>query len=335
MENAANNFLVTASPHVKGKRSVQSIMLDVIIALIPTFIIAVITFGFRAVLVVLVTVGSAVISEWLYQKLMKQKTRINDLSAVITGLILAFSIPVGVPLWLPVVGSFFAIVLVKQIFGGIGQNFMNPAMAGRAFLLGAYALPMTTFIYGRELLTDGTVGPTPLTYLYANVVNGYAWNVPFSGTGQYWWQMFLHNPNSALGEVSALALIAGGIYLVIRKVISLRMPLFFIAALALTTWIFRGEALFTGQPLFELALGGAMLGAFFIITDYSTSPMSVLGQIIFAVGVGALTGIIRLWATFPEGLSYAVLLMNLLVPLIDKFIKPRVYGTQKVKKEAA
>ena len=330
MNVESTSFLVTASPHIRTKRSVQSIMLDVIIALIPTLIISIITFGYRAFLVVFISVFASVLSEWFYQKITKQKVRIFDLSAIITGIILAYSLPVGIPLWIPFVGSFFAIVLVKQIFGGIGQNFMNPAMAGRALLLAAYAGPMTAFLYGRQVNIDGIAGPTPLSSMQGHTMI-FSWYEPFMGSGQYWYQAFLHNPNGSLGEVSALALIIGGIYLIIRRVISWRMPVFFIATLAIFTWVFRNpDAFFSGQPLFELAFGGAMLGAFFIVTDYSSSPMSTLGQIIFAIGVGALTGIIRIWATFPEGLSYAIILMNLIVPLIDKVIKPRVYGTKNI-----
>ena len=319
--NPTSNYLITSKPHMRGKITTQRIMLDVIIALLPAILVAAINFGPRGTAVIAVAVISCVFFEWAYQKIMKKTVMINDFSAVITGILIAFGVPATVPMWTMVVASFFAIVIVKQLFGGIGQNFVNPALAARAFLLAAYPALVTIYDFG--LAPDAIVTATPLVEFAEN-------SLQTRGLSDIWSVLWgFGNTRGAIGEVSTILVIAGGIYLLVRKVINWRIPAFFIGTTAIMLLIFGREGLFTGQPQYEIFLGALMLAAFFMATDYSTSPMTAMGQVVFGVGCGAITAIIRLWGGFPEGVTYAILLMNLLVPLIDKLTMPRVYGATK------
>lgn len=333
------NLIVSHSPHIAGKDSLKSIMLQVIIAMLPALVAGCLVFGFRALVVTLICVVSCVVFEGLWQKVLKKPLTVSDLSAVVTGMLLAFNLPAGIPLWIPVIGSFFAIIIVKQFFGGIGHNFMNPALAARAFLLASWALAMTTWpapganlpLFGSADAVSSTIGTvdalttaTPLALYAAG-----AENLPSYLT------LFLGNTGGCIGETSALAILIGGIYLLSCGVIRLRVPVSFIATVAVGTWIFGGQnGFFTGDWLYQILSGGLMLGAFFMATDYATTPFTPKGQIIFGIGCGVITVVIRLWGGYPEGVSYSILLMNIVTPLIDKITAPRRYGTS-MKKEAA
>jgi len=306
---------------MRAKITTQRIMLDVIIALLPALLIAILNFGIHGASVIAVAVTSCVFFEWAYQKIMKKKSTVNDLSAVITGILIAFGVPATVPLWTMVAASFFAIIIVKQLFGGIGQNFVNPALAARAFLLAAYPALVTIYDFG--LPYDAVAGPTPL----AVFVEAELFTPTFGNIWDVLWGF--GNTRGAIGEVATILVILGGIYLLVRKVINWRIPVFFIGTTAIMLFIFGRHGLFTGQPQYEIFLGALMLAAFFMATDYSTSPMTAMGQVVFGIGCGVITAIIRLWGGFPEGVTYAILLMNLLVPLIDKLTMPRVYGVAK------
>lgn len=320
------NLIVSSSPHIRSPRSTKVIMLDVIIALMPALIAALIFFGFKALLVVAVSVVSCVVFEFAYRKLLKKPGGIGDLSAVVTGILLAFCMPPTAPWWLPIIGAFFAIVLVKQLFGGIGKNFLNPALAGRAFLLASYAVLMTNWQPARfQNVADASTFATPMASLSSGAL------APDSLLN-----MIVGNIGGCIGEVSAIALLLGGAYLVVRKVISLRIPVAYIGTVAVLTLIFsRGNnhILWMLQNLFS---GGLLLGAIFMATDYCTSPVTPKGQIIFGVGCGLLTVLIRYFGGYPEGVSYAILIMNLTVWLIDKNTAPRRFGVVgKSKKEGS
>jgi electron transport complex protein RnfD len=292
-------------------------MLDVLIALVPALVASVIFFGLRALLVTAIAVASCVVFEYVYRKLMKKPDTIGDLSAVVTGVLLAFCMPASSPWWLPIIGSFFAVVIVKQLFGGLGKNFLNPALAGRAFLLASYAVLMTNWTATNFQTVDAATYATPLATLHQGSLSA-------SSIGA----MFLGNVGGCIGEVSALALLLGGAYLVVRKVISLRIPLSYIGTVAVLTLIFsRGNAHFAWmcQNLFS---GGLMLGAIFMATDYCTSPVTPKGQIIYGIGCGLLTVLIRYFGSYPEGVSYAILIMNLTVWMIDKNTAPRRFGVK-------
>lgn len=322
-------LIVSHSPHISGKDSVSGIMLDVVIALLPALLAGCLVFGYRALLVALISVVSCVVFEGLWQKLLKKPVTVCDLSAVVTGLLLALNLPASIPLWMPIIGAFFAIIIVKQFFGGLGHNFMNPALAARAFLLASWALAMTTWPQPGSVIplfntADVVTTATPLA-LYADR----AQNLPSYLT------LFLGNIGGCIGETSTLAILLGGVYLLLRRVIRLRVPVTFIATAAVGFWIFGGhDGFFTGDWLYQILSGGLMLAAFFMATDYATTPFTPKGQIIFGLGCGIITVLIRLWGGYPEGASYAILLMNVVTPLIDKATAPRRYGTT-MKKEAA
>ena len=303
---------VSQNPHVRDKSSTTRIMLDVCIALMPACIFGVINFGIRALLVILVAVVSCVLFEFLYQKLMHKTVTIKDLSAVVTGLLLAMNLPSTIPLWMVVLGSFFAIVVVKQLFGGLGQNFMNPALAARCFLLISFAGRMTTFVY------DGVTGPTPLAVLKTDGVN--AVDVL---------SMFLGNISGVIGETSVVALLVGAIYLFIRKVITPLIPAVYIGVFAVFMLIFGGQGFDINFILAHICGGGLMLGALFMATDYVTSPVSTLGKIVYAAILGILTGLFRVFGNSAEGVSYAIIFTNLLVPIIEKFTVPKAFGVKK------
>lgn len=300
-------YYSSTSPHERASYSTSSIMRDVVFAMIPILIFSTLYFGYRALLITLISVASAVAAEWIWQKLTKQKITISDFSAVVTGMLLAFNLPASVPLWMPAVGSVFAIIVVKQIFGGIGQNFVNPALAGRCFLLVAWSTAMVTF------QVDGATVATPLAYLKSGDMEMLPSRL----------SCFLGVIPGSLGETSALLILLGGIYLIIRKVIDYIIPAAYIATVFVFSYILGGDG------LYEILTGGLMLGAFFMATDYTTSPMNKAGKWIMGIGCGILTVLIRFFGGYPEGVSFSILLMNLCVPLIDRFTMPRVFGTEK------
>ena len=317
-ENEVNRPFVTAMPHLRAKPGVSTVMRDVLIALSPAVLAAAVNFGLTGIAIMVVSVAFCVFFELIYQFLLKKRVAVTDLSAVVTGILLAFCLPPGLPLWIVVVGAFFAIVIIKQLFGGIGQNFLNPALAAWAFLVLAYPDQMRDFTFG--LPYDAITGPTPLAQVLTAAPTLYdTWGILWG----------LGTTRGAIGQSATILIILGGIYLLARKVITWHIPVSFIGSAALLIFIFSGDGLFAGFPHHEIFLGSIMLGAFFMATDYTTSPMTKRGQIIFGLGCGAVTAIIRIWGGFAEGVAYAILMMNLLVPIIDRFTKPRVYGTAK------
>ena len=320
-------LVVSHAPHINGSDTVPKIMLDVIIALMPALIAGVFVFGMRALIVALTCVISSAAAEYIWCRILKKPNSTGDLSAVVTGLILALNVPASLPLWMAVIGSVFAIIIVKQFFGGIGHNFMNPALGARAFLMASWALAMTRwYTPGTHLplfgVPDAVTSATPLAASSAD---------KFS-----YLTLFLGNHGGCIGETSALAILIGAAYLVIRRVIRLRVPLRFIGTVAVGTWIFGGNGgLFTGDPLYQILSGGLMLGACFMATDYTTSPTTPKGQIVFALGCGIITVLIRIWGGYPEGVSYSILLMNVATPLIERLTAPKRYGFIKEKEAAA
>lgn len=315
-------LVVSASPHLRSSATTTRIMLDVIIALMPALAASIAIFGPRVLAVTATTVITAVLSEFLARKAMKRYNTIGDLSAVVTGVILAFNLPVDIPLWMAAVGSVVAIVVVKQFFGGIGQNFANPAIAARIILLISFAKAMGSWTAPLSWRTDAVSTATPL----ANITAGNMEALP-SLT-----EMFIGLRGGCLGETCAAALILGGLYLIIRKVISPAIPLSFIGTVAVVMLI-AGKGDFE-YVAYQLMGGGLLLGAFFMATDYSTSPINTKGRIIFGIGCGLLTSLIRLFGSLPEGVSFAILIMNLLVPLIEMATTPKPFGTPKKEKTA-
>ncbi len=314
---------VSASPHVRSKDTVPGIMLDVIIALVPSLIASVVVFGFRSLLVTAVCVAASVIFEYVARRIMKRDTTIGDLSAIVTGMLLAFNLPVSIPLWMCIVGSFFAIVVIKQFFGGIGQNFVNPAIGGRIVMLVSFSSAMTNWTAPVDWKTglDAVSTATPLSVLKAGEVTD---ELPTLC------QMFLGVRGGCLGEVSAAAILIGALYLFARRVIKPTIPLCFVGTVAVVMLIAgKGDFEFVA---YQLLSGGLLLGAFFMATDYATSPITNSGKVIFAVGCGLLTSVIRLFANLPEGVSYSIIIMNILVPHIETLTKPRPFGVEKEKK---
>ena len=313
-------LIVSASPHLRTKDTTRRIMLDVIIALIPTLIASAFIFGPRALVVTCVTVGTCVISEYLCRKVMKRHNTIGDLSAIVTGIILAFNLPVSIPLWMAAVGSFFAIVVVKQFFGGIGQNFANPAITARIVLLISFGQAMGDWTAPLSWKTDAVSTATPLAIIGTENASELPSLV----------DMLFGVRGGTLGETCSLLLVAGGIYLIARKVISAKIPLAYIGTVAVIMFIAGGFDL--KFVAYQLMGGGLLLGAFFMATDYSTSPIKSNAKIVFGIGCGLLTCIIRLFAALPEGVSFAILIMNLLVPHIERIMAPKPFGTVKEKK---
>jgi electron transport complex protein RnfD len=332
--NTMPNLTVSATPHIRAKHSTQSIMRDVIIALLPAAVMGVVIFGIQAALVIVLSVASSVFFEAVYQKLAKKPSTIGDLSAVVTGLLLAMNLPATSPFWMPIVGSFVAIIIAKQVFGGIGFNFINPALAGRAFLMASYPnqmmdYPTTQFGVKGILAIDATSAATPLQQIKAATDAVLPTSADFVNA-------LVGNTGGVLGETCAVALILGGLYLIARKVISWHIPVCYIATVFVLTFIFNAVGGNASVSLagYELFCGGLMLGAFFMATDYTTSPMTDKGKVIFAIGCGLITTIIRFKGGYPEGVSYSILLMNLTVPLIDRFCRQRKFGYVKpVKKK--
>lgn len=305
---------VSLSPHVRDKSTTSSIMKDVLIALMPATIYGICNFKLNAAIIIIVTVVSCVASEFLFEYFMKKPITIKDYSAAVTGLILALNLPSTVPLWLPVIGSVFAIVVVKQLYGGIGQNFMNPALAARCFLLISFTGRMTNFVY------DGITSPTPQAILKAG---GQVDLIP----------MIVGNIGGTIGETSVIALLLGAAYLVFRGVIKLRIPLTYIGTFIIFTLFLSPRPFDLYYLACEVCGGGLVFGAFFMATDYVTSPITAKGQIVFGILLGILTGLFRFFGTSAEGVSYAIIIGNLLVPLIEKVTLPVPFGKEGVKDE--
>ncbi len=314
---------VAYQPQVRTDRDTRRLMLDVIIALMPSALVAVLQFGLQPLLVILAGVGSAVFWEWGYRRLFKKESSIDDLSAAVTGLLLALTLPPTAPWWIPVIGTLFAIVVVKQLYGGIGKNFLNPALAGRAFLLASYATLMAQWKVPNALAgtIDGTTMATPLASLYA-----------FNGMPEYfsYGRLFMGYIPGSMGEISALAVLLGGGYLLFRQVINWRIPVSFIGTVALMTFAFAGKGFGHFEWMMYNILSGSLLfGAFFMATDYATSPVTLKGQILYGIGCGLLTVMIRYFGGFPEGTTYAILIMNLCTWAIDKAFHRHQFGVNK------
>lgn len=326
-------LIASSSPHIRSNEDTRSIMLDVIIAMIPALAWAVYNFGLKALILTAVFVVSCVFWEWGYRKVMKKSQSIGDLSAVVTGMLLAFVCPVDLPWWMAIIGAFFAIIVVKQLYGGIGCNFLNPALAGRAALLACYATQMTTWAIPK-IRPDVVSAATPLAIMKAGLEESANFDTLMSTytVGD----MFLGRCGGSIGEVSALMLLLGGVFLIIRKVISWQIPVCYIATVAVLTLI-AAPAGISGVDymLYNVFGGGLMLGAIFMATDYATSPVTKWGQVIFGIGCGLLTCFIRRFGSYPEGVCYSILIMNCTTWLLDKYIRPVIYGAPKKEKEAA
>lgn len=323
-------FDASYQPQVRTRTDTSRIMLDVIIALVPAMAVAVYQFGFKVLALIAISVASCVFFEWGYRKLMKKPSSVGDLSACVTGILIAMVIPSKAPLWMPVVAAAFGIVVVKQLYGGIGKNFLNPALASRAFLMSSWPVIMTTWAVPKALSSvdvDAITMATPLSYLKA----GEALPEYFTYTN-----MLLGNVPGCIGEISAIALLIGGAYLLIRKVINWRIPVAFIGTVAVITFIFpMNGADNLDWMLSNILSGGLLLGAIFMATDYSSSPVTLNGQLLYGFGCGALTVLIRYFGGFPEGVSYAILIMNLCAWAIDKGTRGRQFGVTRADLKAA
>jgi electron transport complex protein RnfD len=331
---------ITPSPHIRDGINIKGVMYAVVVALIPSIMGSVYFFGMRALVIVVLACVAAIATEAGLQKMTRRKITVADGSALVTGILLAFNVPPGVPYWLPVVGSVFAIAVAKIPFGGLGYNPLNPALAGRAFLLASWpvymtaawtapsrgslsgisaittATPLGVFKYARGLLNSPATEEVSRASSYLNEL--------YSGSSLR--NLFFGNVGGCVGETSALLLLVGAAYLFIKRIICWRIPAAYIGTVALMSWIFGGKGFFNGYPLFHVLSGGLILGAFFMATDMVTSPVTSRGKLIFGVGCGVLTGIIRLWGGYPEGVSYSILIMNVTVPLIDRYTRPRKLG---------
>ena len=325
-------LIATSNPHIRSSETTRSIMLDVVIAMVPALVWAVICFGVKALTLTVVSVVGCLFWEWLYRTLLKKPQSIGDLSSVVTGMLLAFVCPPELPWWALVIGAFFSIVVVKQLYGGIGCNFLNPALAGRAFLLASYATAMTTWAIPK-IRPDVTSAATPMAIMKEGTEEAFTTLMSNYSIGD----MFIGKVGGSLGEVSALCLLVGGIYLLIRKVISWQIPVAYIGTVAILTLIAAPAGMDNVQyMLYNVFGGGLMLGAIFMATDYATSPVTKPGQLIFGIGCGLLTCFIRRFGSYPEGVCYSILIMNCTTWLLDKYIRPTIYGAvKKEKKEAA
>lgn len=304
---------VSSNPHVRDKVDTQRIMLLVIISLLPATVFGIFNFGIHSLILVAVSIISSVLSEYVFEKIVHKKSTVTDLSAVVTGLLLALNLPPTLPVWMAALGGVFAIVVVKMLFGGLGQNFMNPALGARCFLLISFTGPMTTFAY------DGVTGATPLALLKA-------------GEPVDTMAMLLGTTSGTIGETSALCLIIGAIFLILCGVIDLKIPGTYILTFVIFIVLFGGHGFDTNYIVAQLCGGGLMLGAFFMATDYVTSPITPNGKILFGICLGVLTGLFRIFGASAEGVSYAIIFSNLLVPLIERVTIPRAFGIVKEKK---
>lgn len=310
------NLIAGSSPHIKNSDTTGKIMKDVVIALVPAVIAGLYFFRVQAALVIAVTILSCVISEYVWTKISKKPSTINDFSAVVTGLLLALNLSPAIPLWIAAIGGAFAIIIVKQLFGGLGQNFVNPALAARAFLMASWPVQMTTW-KSPAGVADAVSSATPLA-----LVKG----TEAAGTLPGLLDLFTGNVGGCIGETSAIALLIGAAYLFVKKVITPEIPFAFIGTVGVMTWILGGEKLFQGDFIYHILAGGLMLGAFFMATDYTTSPVTSKGKLIMGIGCGLMTSVIRLYGGYPEGVSYSILLMNLVVPLLDRYLVPKSFG---------
>ena len=322
---------VSSSPHIVTPRTTTKIMLDVLIALMPAAAVGVYMFGLRALYILIASVASAIITEYAIIRIFNRPGKIIDLSAAVTGLLLGMNLPASAPIWLPVLGSMFAVIVVKHAFGGLGHNFMNPALAGRAFLVACWPARMlgSAFIPSRTItgiasasstVVDATSYATPLAYMKTGSLA-----LPDSLLS-----LFIGNVGGCIGEVSAAALLLGGIYLIVKKVINWRIPVIYIGTVFVGVLVFKGFDVVLS--LAHILAGGLFIGAFFMATDYASSPITKTGKIIFALGCGIMTLVIRLYGGYPEGVSYSILFMNVAAPLIERYTRPRVFG--KVAKNA-
>ena len=326
----SNLLNISSSPHVRDKSSTRSIMWDVIFALIPTSIFGIYNFGIRAAVLIAVCIATCLLSEYIWQKCMKLPLTVNDGSAVLTGLLLALNLTPTFPIWMAILGSIFAIIIVKQLFGGLGQNFMNPALGARCFLMVSFAGQMTSFAH------DGITGATPLAIIKAGSKSDSIQKILASGDGKTQeatslLKMFIGSTGGTIGETCAIALLIGAAYLLIRKIISWRIPVCYIAVFAIFILLFGGRGFDLTYLAAELCGGGLLLGAFFMATDYVTSPITPKGQIIFGVLLGLLTGVFRVFGASAEGVSYAIIICNLLVPLIERITIPVPCGKEGIK----
>jgi electron transport complex protein RnfD len=305
-----NHLAISSSPHFRAPAVTKTIMADVIIALLPAFAASVWIFGVRAFTLTAICVAACILFEYAYRRLTGQKQTIEDMSAVVTGMLLAFNLPVTMPLWQASIGCFAAIVIVKQLFGGIGKNFANPAIVGRIVLLISFATNMTTWQKpSASITTDAVTGATPLAILQET-----------GGDLPSYFDLFIGQVGGSMGETCKLALLLGGAYLVFKKVITVTAPLAFMGTVFLFSFFLGGD------PVFHLLSGGVVLGAIFMATDYSTTPTTELGKLIFGVGCGLITVLIRMYASYPEGVSFAILLMNLLTQHIDNLTAHKAFG---------
>lgn len=320
-----NKLIVSSSPHVRTNKDTSYIMKQVVIALLPATLAALFFFRLSALNVIFFCVTGSVGAEFLCQKISKQESTIGDFSAVVTGLLLAFNVPAPLPWWMCLLGAAFAIIVVKMVFGGIGNNFVNPALAARAFLLASFPVAMTLWTRtGVNWVSSGNIDAyttaTPLSFLKAGS-NGVS---SLADSGISISNMLIGNIGGCIGETSAVLIILGGLYLMYKGIINYVIPTFYICTVAILMFILGGFN-FT-FVIYELLAGGLMLGAFFMLTDYTTSPMTKKGQIIYAVLAGLITTVIRLYGGYPEGVSYSILLVNIMTPLIDKYTKTKVFG---------
>lgn len=320
-----NKLIVSSSPHVRTNKDTSYIMKQVVIALLPATLAALFFFRLSALNVIFFCVTGSVGAEFLCQKISKQESTIGDFSAVVTGLLLAFNVPASLPWWMCLLGAAFAIIVVKMVFGGIGNNFVNPALAARAFLLASFPVAMTLWTRtGVNWVSSGNIDAyttaTPLSFLKAGS-NGVS---SLADSGISISNMLIGNIGGCIGETSAVLIILGGLYLMYKGIINYVIPTFYICTVAILMFILGGFN-FT-LVIYELLAGGLMLGAFFMLTDYTTSPMTKKGQIIYAVLAGLITTVIRLYGGYPEGVSYSILLVNIMTPLIDKYTKTKVFG---------
>ncbi len=318
-----NKLTIAPSPHVQSDRSTACIMRDVVIALLPALVVSTVVFGANVLFITALSVCACVVFEYLIQRfIVRGATTVGNWSAIVTGVLLAFNLPATIPWWIVLIGAFVAIGIAKMTFGGLGKNPFNPALVGRVFLLIAYPVQMTSFpeVDGFDALS----GATPLAAVKQGTVSASAHDVQ---------DLMLGNMPGSLGEVAALALLAGFVYLLWRKVITWHIPVTILATMAVFAGIVAACNGMTGValwqfPLFHVLAGGALLGSIFMATDYATSPMTVKGGIVFAIGIGAITMCIRLWGAYPEGMSFAILIMNSVVPLLNKYIKPKRFGVK-------
>jgi electron transport complex protein RnfD len=321
---------ISSSPHVRSKTSTKNIMFDVLLALTPAALFGIYNFGIRALVLIVVCMASCVLSEYIWQKAMGLPLTVSDGSAALTGLFLALNLSSKFPIWMAILGSVFAIIIVKQLFGGLGQNFMNPALGARCFLMVSFAGKMTSFAYdkavGLKYLSDSDLdaitGATPL----ASIKDGSA-----ALDWAYVGKMFLGTTGGTIGETSALLLLIGAAYLLIKKVITWKIPVCYIVTFAIFVLLFGGHGFDLTYLAAELCGGGLILGAFFMATDYVTSPITPKGQIVFGILLGILTGIFRIFGASAEGVSYAIIICNLLVPLIEKVTIPVPFGKEGIK----